>query len=106
MDGVLRINTFEELKNALERIECYYFTELFCNDNKLKSLPNTIDNLVNLTELSCSNNKLELLPGEIGKVVRRNIARLLDMLLKGALYFLAGIPHLLAALIQGNRRRR
>nr|WP_309695483.1 zinc ribbon domain-containing protein [Armatimonas sp.] len=49
---------------------------------------------------------LHLLPGEIGKVVRRNIARLLDMLLKGALYFLAGIPHLLAALIQGNRRRR
>ena len=49
---------------------------------------------------------LHLLPGEIGRVVRQNIARLLDILLKGILYFLAGIPQLLAALIYTNRRRR
>jgi hypothetical protein len=49
---------------------------------------------------------LRLLPGEIGRVVRRNAARLLDMLLKSFLYFLAGIPRLIAALINAIAQRR
>ena len=49
---------------------------------------------------------LHLLPGEIGRVVRRNAARLLDMLLKSVLYFLAGIPQLIASLINAIARRR
>lgn len=49
---------------------------------------------------------LRLLPGELGRVVRRNAARLLDMLLKSFLYFLAGIPQLIASLINAIARRR
>ena len=49
---------------------------------------------------------LRLLPGEIGRVVRRNAARLLDMILKSFLYFLAGIPQLIASLINAITRRR
>ena len=42
---------------------------------------------------------LNLLPGELGRVVRRNLARALDMTLKDLLYFIAGTPRLIAALI-------
>ena len=49
---------------------------------------------------------LNLLPGEFGRVVRRNLARALDMALRGFLYFLAGIPRLIAAIIFTSSRRR
>jgi hypothetical protein len=42
---------------------------------------------------------LHLLPGEIGRVIRRHIARQLDKLLSAVLYFFAGLPRLLVALL-------
>ena len=49
---------------------------------------------------------LNLLPGELGRVVRRNLARTLDMTLKGLLYFIAGTPRLIAAPIYVLSQKR
>ena len=48
-------------------------TELRCDDNEIKSLPNKIGNLINLRELWCCDNKIVLLPSEIGNLINLQI---------------------------------
>lgn len=49
---------------------------------------------------------LHLIPGEIGRVIRRNLARTLDRLLRSTLNFFSGIPYFLSSLFHASRHKK
>ena len=66
LKGVLNDQNVEEVFILLQQLTS--LTQLWCSNNQLTSLPETLGQLTSLTKLSCSENKLTSLPNSIGQL--------------------------------------